>query len=60
MYKPVAKELGIMLTHAPVSIIKFNVVAPSRAATSRSGESGGAVTDRRFSLMIEMAQAMMT
>lgn len=45
---------GTIVTLDPVSMIKVNLVAPSRAATSKSGGSAGAVaTTRRSSFPTE-------
>lgn len=47
---PLMYEFGIMLMQAPVSMMKSSGVAPSRAATSSSGELVGALSARPASL----------
>ena len=61
MVIPFTYMLGMILILAPVSIIKGRVVAPSLAATSKSGESVGAYSDRPLSLtLIEQEELVMT
>ena len=44
---PLVYARGIMDTPAPVSMIKLNFVAPSLAATSKSGGFAGATASTR-------------